>query len=105
MADRSVFRPWVTGFMSAILPAEMQKEMERLTRQLQGSRAELHSQYDKLWKLASNPFTVLGEARVTGSDIALTVLGDLPPESRLGLAAGSFPKTIEAALGMLHPDD
>ncbi len=63
------------------------------------------SEHDKLWKLASNPFIVLGEARVTGSGIDLTVLGDLPPEPRLGLAPGSFPKTIEAALGMLHPDD
>ena len=48
---------------------------------------------------------MLGEARVTGSGIALTILGDLPPEPRLGLAPGSFPKTIEAALGMMHPDD
>ncbi len=69
------------------------------------SRSESEFQHDKLWKLASNPFTVLGEARVTGDGIALTILGDLPPEARLGLAPGSFPKTIEAALGLLHPDD
>jgi transcriptional regulator with GAF, ATPase, and Fis domain len=60
---------------------------------------------EKLWKLASNPFTVLGEARITDSDIALTILGDLPPEPRLGLAPGSFPSSIEAALAMMHPDD
>jgi transcriptional regulator with PAS, ATPase and Fis domain len=69
------------------------------------SRSEVRSEHDKLWKLASNPFIVLGEARVTESGIDLTVLGDLPAEPRLGLAPGSFPKTIEAAVGMLHPDD
>jgi len=53
----------------------------------------------------SNPFTVLSEAHVTGDGITLTILGDLPPEPRLGLAPGSFPKTIEATLDMLHPDD
>ena len=74
-------------------------------RQLAASRAEFQTQHDRLWKLASNPFMVLGEARVTGGGITLAVFGDLPPEQRLGLAAGSFPKTIEAALAMLHPDD
>ena len=79
--------------------SEMQKD------ELQKARDEAKAKHDKLWKLASNPFIVLGEARVTGNGIALTILGDLPPEPRLGLAPGSFPKTIEAALGMLHPDD
>ncbi len=67
--------------------------------------AILQSEHDKLWKLASNPFIVLGEARVTSSGIDLKVIGDLPPEPRLGLSPGSYPKTIEAELEMLHPDD
>ena len=74
-------------------------------RKLEAAQSELQSEHDKLWKLASNPFIVLGEARVTDSGIALTILGDLPPEPRLGLAPGSFPKTIEGALAMMHPDD
>ena len=73
--------------------------------ELKASRSEVKSEHDKLWKLASNPFTVLGEARVTGSGITLTILGDLPPEPKLGLAAGSYPKTVEAALAMMHPDE
>ena len=60
---------------------------------------------EKLRKLASNPFTVLGEARVTDSGIALTILGDFPPEPKLGLAPGTFPSSIEATLAMMHPDD
>jgi PAS domain S-box-containing protein len=88
---------------------ELEMEMEELQKAkdeaLVASRSELHSEHDKLWKLASNPFTVLGEVRVTDSGMHLTVLGDLPAEPRLGLEPGTFPKTIEAALGMLHPDD
>jgi PAS domain S-box-containing protein len=91
--------------MNAISSPEMEKERQSLIRRLESSRAELQAQHDKLWKLASNPFMVLGEARVTGGGINLTILGDLPPEPRLGLAAGSFPKTIEGALATLHPDD
>ena len=74
-------------------------------KELKASRSEVEFEHDKLWKLASNPFMVLGEARVTGSGVALTILGDLPPEPRLGLAAGSFPKTIAEALAMMHADD
>jgi DNA-binding NtrC family response regulator/PAS domain-containing protein len=91
--------------MTALSPQGMEKQLHGSTQALNVARAELKSEHDKLWKLASNPFTVLGQAHVTGNDIALTILGDLPPEPRLGLAAGSFPKTIEAALAMIHPDD
>jgi DNA-binding NtrC family response regulator len=63
-----------------------------------------HAQ-EKLWQLASSAFSVLGEARVTDGGIALAVLGDRPPESKLGLAPGTFPRSIEAAIPMLHPDD
>ena len=87
-----------------------QKRAEAVLRQsekeaLAASRSELQARRDKLWKVASNPFIVLGEARVTGSGIALTILGDLPPEPRLGLAPNTFPKSIEAALEMMHPHD
>ncbi len=60
---------------------------------------------DKLWKLASNPFTVIGEARVSESGLTFAWLGDIAPEKKLGLAPGTFPRTFEAALAMMHPDD
>ena len=60
---------------------------------------------DKLWTLASSPFIVVGEARVTGSGIGLTYLGDVAPEAKLGLAPGTFPKTIQDCIAMMHPDD
>ena len=87
-----------------------QKRAEAVLRQSQkealaASRSEMQAGRDKLWKLASNPFIVLGEAHVTDGGIALTILGDLPPEPRLGLAASTFPKSIEAALEMMHPGD
>ena len=73
--------------------------------EFQDFKNDSSSNYNKLWKLGSNPFIVLGEAFFTGRDIALTIFGDLPPEPRLGLADGSFPKSIEAALEMIHPKD
>jgi transcriptional regulator with GAF, ATPase, and Fis domain len=60
---------------------------------------------DKLWKLASNPFSVVGEARVSGGEITLRWLGDIPPETKLGLAPGTFPKTTEAVMAMMHAED
>lgn len=68
-------------------------------------RSALKAESKKLWKLASNPFTVLGEAHVTESSIFLIPLGDVAPEQKLGLAPGSFPMTIEALLPIIHPDD
>lgn len=61
---------------------------------------------DKLWKLASNPFMVIGEAQVhSDASITLTWLGDLSPESKLGLAPGTFPATVQAAIDLMHPED
>ncbi len=60
---------------------------------------------DKLWILASSPFLVVGEARVADDEIFLTWLGDGSPEAKLGLAPGTFPKTIREAFTLMHPDD
>ena len=61
---------------------------------------------DKFWILASSPFLVVGEARVTADgDLALTWLGDGGPEVKLGLAPGTFPRTIRDTLALMHPDD
>ncbi|HOC01473.1 MAG TPA: hypothetical protein PKM43_22320 [Verrucomicrobiota bacterium] len=32
-------------------------------------------------------------------------LGEIPPESKLGLVPGTFPATTEQAIAMMHPDD
>ena len=76
-----------------------------IAHELVAARAESRTLREQLWKLASNPFLVLGEARVTDHGIALNIFGDTLPEPRLGMAPGSFPKTIEATYDRLHPDD
>jgi hypothetical protein len=83
----------------------MKQERQNLLRELEKSQAKFQAEHDKLWKLASSPFAVLGEARVSSTGIDLTTFGDTPPEPKLGLAPDSFPATIEAALAMMHPDD
>ncbi|MCU0808751.1 MAG: sigma 54-interacting transcriptional regulator [Candidatus Contendobacter sp.] len=61
---------------------------------------------DKLWILASSPFLVVGEAHILADgDLALTWLGNVDPETKLGLTPGTFPKTIRDALALMHPDD
>jgi DNA-binding NtrC family response regulator len=67
--------------------------------------SQVRGAQDKLWKLASSPYLVVGEARVTESGVALTCLGDVAPEVKLGLAPGTFPKTVQDAIAMMHPDD
>ncbi len=69
------------------------------------SASQITEAQSKLWKLASNPFTVLGEARVTENGITLTCLGDTAPEEKLGLAPGTFPGTVQENIAMMHPDD
>ncbi len=73
-----------------------------MTSQLIAPESQSH---DKLWKWASNPFSVLGEVRVTESEMVVTWLGDVSPETKLGMAPGSFPKTIQDAVAKMHPDD
>src|ERR1035438_8071286 len=91
--------------MASKLPPEAKKKLKRSTHKSKASGFEVQSAHKKLWKLAANPFAVLGEVRITASGMDLTVLGDLPAESRLGLAPGSFPRTIEAALALMHLED
>jgi len=67
--------------------------------------SERSPQPDKLWRLASNPFVAVGEARVTGSESVFVFLGDIPAEAKLGLPPGTFPRTIEGILATIHPED
>jgi DNA-binding NtrC family response regulator len=81
------------------------EEKQNQMAEIETLRSALKSESQRLWKLASNPFAVLGEARVTESGITLVPLGDVPPEQKLGIAPGSFPTSIEAILPMIHPVD
>ncbi len=72
----------------------------------QKNASRITEKQDKLWILASSPFLVVGEAHVTANgDLTLTWLGDRSPEAKLGLAPGAFPKTLQDALALMHPDD
>jgi DNA-binding NtrC family response regulator len=93
--------------MNAKLPLRSEPDLERQkwNCKIKASCWDLQSARQKLWKLADDPFSVLGEARVVEHDLAFTILGDFPPEPRLGLAAGSFPKTLTEALALMHEED
>jgi DNA-binding NtrC family response regulator len=91
--------------MNPLIPQDMKKELQRCKDELEATHSELQGVQNKLRMLASNPFVVLGEARVTNSGVTLTVYGDLPPEPRLGLSPASFPATLEAAVAMMHAED
>ena len=56
---------------------------------------KLREAQDKLWKLASNPFTVLGEVRITGNGMPFPALG-IFSERRNWDWRPELPKTIEA---------
>jgi len=86
-----------------------QKRAEAVLRQsekeaLAASRSEVQSGRDKLWKLAANAFSVLGETRMTEDGIEQHLFGD-SPEAKMGLAPGSVPKDVYKFMGMIHPDD
>ncbi|MFO1419766.1 MAG: sigma 54-interacting transcriptional regulator [Candidatus Competibacteraceae bacterium] len=79
--------------------------LRRSVRELEDSRSALRSEQDKLWKLAANTFSVLGEARVTESGMEFEFFGDAPHEEKLGLAPGSLPRNLEQLMAMMHPED
>lgn len=83
----------------------MTTELETLFRELAEAKAAVQTEKEVLWKLASNPFTVVGEAHVFDHGIDLVVLGSTPPELKLGLAPGSYPPTIDAAVAMMNHED
>ncbi|MEI7902887.1 MAG: PAS domain-containing protein, partial [bacterium] len=68
-------------------------------------RREARLERDKFWQLATRPNAVVGEGLVTESGIQLTFMGDVPPETKLGLAPGTIPRTIDQLLALMHPDD
>ncbi len=84
---------------------EAEAALRQSVRELEASRQELRSEQDKLWKLAANTFSVLGEARVTENGMEFDFFGDAPPEEKLGLVPGSLPKNLTQLIAMMHPED
>jgi transcriptional regulator with GAF, ATPase, and Fis domain len=86
-----------------------QREAEAALRQsvweLDASRSALQSEQDKLWRLAANAFSLLGDAHVTEGGIELDFFGEGPHEEKLGLAPGSLPRSLEQLIAMMHPED
>ena len=69
------------------------------------ARSELQSEHEKLWKLAANAFSLLGEARITEAGLKLDYFGDGAPETKLGLMPGTALKTVADVVAMMHPAD
>ena len=84
---------------------EAEAALRRSVQELEASRFALRSEQDKLWKLAANAFSVLGEARVTEGGIKFDFFGNVPHEEKLGLAPGSLPRNLEQLIAMMHPED
>lgn len=84
---------------------ETEAALRRSVQALEASRQELRSEQDKLWRLAANAFSILGEAHLTENGMAFEFFGDVPHEEKLGLAPGSLPKSLEQQIAMMHPED
>ena len=84
---------------------EAEAALRRSVRELEASRHELQSEQEKLWRLAANTFSVLGEIRITESGMEIDFFGDAPPKEKVGLAPGSLPKSLEQLIAMMHPED
>ena len=84
---------------------EAEAALRQSLRELEASRSELKSGQDKLWKLAANAFSVLGEIRLTEDGLDMEYLGDAAPEAKIGLLPGSAPRNLQEVMAMMHPDD
>ena len=78
---------------------DMKQDRRNVIREMDIHPSAWQTERDKLWKLASNPFVVVGEAQATKDGIALVSLGDALPEPKLGLAPGKFPRDNRSGAG------
>lgn len=72
---------------------------------LEASRLQLKLEQDKLWKVAANTFSLLGEARMTDNGLAMSFFGDASPAEKLGVASEHVFDTLENVIAAMHPDD
>ena len=96
---------WI--FFNRDFTAQQQTEtaLRRSLQELEASRHELISEKDKLWRLAANAFSILGEAHLTEQRMTFEFFGDVPHEEKIGLAPGTLPHSIEQLFALMHPDD
>jgi formate hydrogenlyase transcriptional activator len=76
-----------------------------LKEELDRVRNEARLDRDKLWRLAANTFSLLGEARVTEQGMELEFFGDVPPEEKLGITGKVDFSDIDRVVAAMHPDD
>jgi formate hydrogenlyase transcriptional activator len=97
-----------TGMWAIVRDISGRKQREAALRQslreLEASRSELRSEQDRLWKLAANAFSVLGQVRVTENGIEQEFFVD-SPEVKVGLPPGSVSMNLANMMTMMQPDD
>ncbi len=96
---------WVFTNRDFTAQREAEAELRRSLKELEASRLELQSEKQKMWRVAANAFSVLGEARVTENGMEMDFFGDVPAETKVGLLPGTAPRTLEKLVSMLHPDE
>ena len=96
---------WVFTNRDSTELRESNATLRQTLHELGASRAEVMSEHDRLWKLAANAFSVLGEMRVTKKGMLLEFLGDGPHEEKVGLKPGTLPRTVDELMLMIHPAD
>lgn len=96
---------WIFSNRDFTAQYEAEAALRHSLQALEASRHELQSEKDKLWRMAANTFSILGEAHLTEHGMTLEFFGDVPHEEKIGLAPGSLPRTLEQLLAMIHPDE
>jgi PAS domain S-box-containing protein len=98
-----------TGMWAIVRDISERKQAEGALRQslreLEASRSEVKLGQDRLWKLAANAFSVIGEAHLTEEGMKLTFFGDVAPETKVGLPPDGIPKSIEKLVTVMHAAD
>ena len=96
---------WVFTLRDFTTQKEVESSLGRSLSEAQTSRTEAQSGHDKLWKLAANAFSLLGEAQLTETGMTLEYFGEDAPEKKIGLRPGSIPRSYAELVARLHPAD
>jgi len=86
-----IYRDWI--FFAEDITAQMNVKatLSQSLKDLDESRIELNTAQDRLWKLAANTFSLLGEAHLTEDGMKVVFFGDVPPAEETGdLRGGGF---------------
>ncbi len=96
---------WIFAAHDFTAQKDAEATLSQSLKDLNASRSELKAEQDKLWKMAANTFSLLGEARVTEQGMALEFFGDVPPEEKLGITGKVDFSDIDRVVTFMHPDD